>query len=64
VALTGVGLELIEKVAAAHFANEEKLHIGMTATERRQLGQLLNRLERSVDVYEATERREYGGVAR
>lgn len=56
VQLTDLGLELIEKVAAAHFANEQNLLVGLTATERRQLGQLLSRLERSIDVYETTAR--------
>lgn len=56
VQLTDAGLELIEKVAAAHFANEEKMLVGLTSTERRQLGQLLSRLERSIDVYETSNR--------
>jgi DNA-binding MarR family transcriptional regulator len=56
VQLTHAGLELIEKVVAAHFANEQELLVGLTASERRQLGQLLNRLERSIDVYETTAR--------
>lgn len=56
VKLTEKGLELIEKVAADHFANEEKLLVGLTTSERRQLGQLLSRLERSLDVFEATAR--------
>lgn len=64
VALTDAGVELIEKVAAAHFANEENLLVGMTATERRQLGKLLSRLDRSLDVYEATARREFDEIAR
>ncbi|MEU0649667.1 MarR family winged helix-turn-helix transcriptional regulator [Streptomyces umbrinus] len=54
VKLTDAGVELIEKVAAAHFANEENLLVGLTPTERRQLGQLLSRLERSLDGYETT----------
>jgi DNA-binding MarR family transcriptional regulator len=56
VQLTDVGLELIEKVAAAHFANEHNLLVGLTQAERRQLAQLLSRLERSLDVYETTSR--------
>lgn len=56
VQLTPRGLELIERVTAAHFANEERLLIGLTATERRQLAQLLSRLERSLDVYETAAR--------
>jgi DNA-binding MarR family transcriptional regulator len=54
VQLTDVGLELIEKVAAAHFANEHNLLVGLTQAEQRQLAQLLSRLERSLDVYETT----------
>jgi DNA-binding MarR family transcriptional regulator len=54
VQLTEAGLELIEKVAATHFANEENLLVGLTQSERRQLGQLLSRLERSLDAYETT----------
>ena len=56
VRLTEAGLELIEKVAAAHFANEENLLVGLTATDRRQLAQLLSRLERSLDAYETASR--------
>ena len=56
VRLTETGREVIEKVAAAHFANEAKLLVGLTTTERRQLGQLLSHLERSLDVFEATAR--------
>ncbi|HEY6493725.1 MAG TPA: MarR family transcriptional regulator [Trebonia sp.] len=56
VQLTDTGLDLIEKVAAAHFANEENLLVGLTVTERRQLAQLLSRLERSLDVYETISR--------
>jgi DNA-binding MarR family transcriptional regulator len=56
VQLTDAGLELIETVVAAHFANEKDLLVGLTVSEPRQLGQLLSRLERSIDAYEATSR--------
>jgi DNA-binding MarR family transcriptional regulator len=56
VQLTDPGLELIEKVAAAHFANEHDLLVGLVPSERRQLAQLLSRLERSLDVYETMSR--------
>ena len=64
VKLTDVGLDLIEKVAAAHFLNEQDLLVGMTATERRQLSQLLSRLERSLDAYEAASRTDDSGAGR
>jgi DNA-binding MarR family transcriptional regulator len=56
VQLTDAGLALIETVVAAHFANEKDLLVGLTVSEPRQLGQLLSRLERSIDAYEATSR--------
>jgi DNA-binding MarR family transcriptional regulator len=56
VQLTDAGLALIEEVVAAHFANEKELLVGLTASERRQLAQLLSRLERSIDAYEAASR--------
>ncbi|MET7996718.1 MarR family transcriptional regulator [Amycolatopsis sp. NPDC005232] len=64
VQLTDKGLGLIEEVAAEHFANEESLLVGLTATERRQLAQLLSLLERSLDVYETTSRTEEAGSDR
>lgn len=56
VQLSESGLELIDKVAALHFANEQDMLVGMTITERRQLAQLLSRVEVSLDVHEATVR--------
>ncbi|OZD68864.1 MarR family transcriptional regulator [Rhodococcus sp. 05-340-1] len=56
VQLTDDGRHLVEAVAADHFAAEDALLVALTATERRQLGQLLSRLERSLDVVEATTR--------
>lgn len=56
VRLTDFGLGLIESVVAAHFANEERLLVGLTGSERRQLAGLLSRLDRSLDAYETTAR--------
>jgi DNA-binding MarR family transcriptional regulator len=48
--LTGKGLEVINTVAAAHFANENQMLAGLTGAERRQLGRLLRKLEHSFEL--------------
>lgn len=50
VGLTDKGLEIIDEVAAAHFANEATMLAGLTPTERTQLARLLGRLEHSLDL--------------
>lgn len=47
--LTDKGLEVINTVAEAHFTNEDRMLAGLTAAERRQLGWLLSKLERSLE---------------
>lgn len=53
VQLTPAGLELIDQVTRAHFANEEKMLAGLTETERKQLAKLLRVLEHSLDAADA-----------
>ncbi|MCO5972228.1 MarR family winged helix-turn-helix transcriptional regulator [Actinoallomurus soli] len=52
--LTDRGLEAINTVAAAHFANEKRMLAGLTDAEQRQLGRLLRKLERSLELAEQT----------
>lgn len=56
VQLTDQGLTLINDLTRAHFANEERLLIGLTATERTRLAGLMSKLERSLDLAEASAR--------
>lgn len=46
--LTAEGLELTDRAAKEHFANEERMLSGLTAADRRQLAALLAKLERSL----------------
>jgi DNA-binding MarR family transcriptional regulator len=52
--LTDKGLEVADTVAHAHFANEARMLDGLTDAERRQLGRLLSKLERSLEKAERT----------
>lgn len=52
--LTEKGLEVVDTVAEAHFANENRMLAGLSETERRQLGRLLSKLERSLEEAERT----------
>lgn len=52
VRLTEQGREVIDAVADDHFANERAMLIGLTTAERQQLGGLLHRLERSMELAE------------
>lgn len=56
VQLTPAGLELIDTVTRAHFANEKGMLAGLTETEQRQLAKLLRLLERSLDDADARAR--------
>lgn len=56
VQLTDKGLEVIDEVAAAHFANEAQMLGGLSQTERTQLARLLSRLEHSLDLAEMQSR--------
>ena len=47
--LTPAGLDLTNRVAKEHFANELEMLAGLTTAERRQLASLLAKLERSLD---------------
>lgn len=47
--LTARGVEIAEVVAAAHFANEERMLAELSEEERRRLGRLLGKLERSLE---------------
>lgn len=53
VQLTQKGAELIDLLAAAHFANERRMLTGLTHAERRALAELLRGLERSLEASEA-----------
>lgn len=46
--LTDAGLELTDRVAKEHFANEARMLSGLTPADRRQLSALLAKLERSL----------------
>ena len=46
--LTAEGLELTDRVAKEHFANEDRMLSGLTPADRRQLAALLAKLERSL----------------
>ena len=50
VQLTDKGLDVIDRVSAAHFENERRMLGGLTATERDRLADLLSRLESSLDL--------------
>ncbi|MFD5064229.1 MarR family winged helix-turn-helix transcriptional regulator [Streptomyces sp. NPDC058394] len=52
--LTDRGIEIADVVAVAHFANEERMLAELTGAERRQLGRLLGKLERSLETAERT----------
>ncbi|WP_346771922.1 MarR family transcriptional regulator [Streptomyces sp. JH14] len=52
--LTDRGIEIADVVAVAHFANEERMLAELTEAERRQLGRLLGKLERSLETAERT----------
>ncbi|MEV8634098.1 MarR family transcriptional regulator [Streptosporangium sp. NPDC051023] len=47
--LTDRGLDLVERVAEAHFANERGMLEGLSEAERQRLGRLLSKLERSLE---------------
>ncbi|WP_285580427.1 MarR family winged helix-turn-helix transcriptional regulator [Actinoallomurus iriomotensis] len=47
--LTDKGLDVVNTVAKAHFANEDRMLAGLNEAERRQLGLLLSKLERSLE---------------
>lgn len=49
VQLTEEGLDFVDRVSAAHFANESRMLSGLTATEQERLADLLSRLEGSLD---------------
>ncbi|GAA4834198.1 MarR family winged helix-turn-helix transcriptional regulator [Saccharopolyspora rosea] len=49
VQLTEEGLAFVDRVSQAHFANENRMLRGLTATERERLADLLSRLEASLD---------------
>lgn len=53
VSLTDAGLDLIDKVTRAHFANEKRMLAGLGETDQRRLAKLLSQLERSLDDAEA-----------
>jgi DNA-binding MarR family transcriptional regulator len=46
--ITAVGLELTDRVAKEHFANEERMLSGLNQTERRHLAALLAKLDTSL----------------
>lgn len=48
VQLTDKGLELVDRVAEQHFANLDRLLVGLSATERASLAKGLNKLEQSI----------------
>lgn len=52
--LTERGAEVAETVAVAHFANEERMLAELSDAERRRLGELLGKLERSLETAERT----------
>jgi DNA-binding MarR family transcriptional regulator len=56
VQLTPAGLELIDRVTRAHFANEREMLAGLTAAEQKQLAKLLRLLEHSLDDADARSR--------
>ncbi|MFE3454219.1 MarR family winged helix-turn-helix transcriptional regulator [Nonomuraea sp. NPDC059194] len=47
--LTDAGLDLVERVAQTHFANEQRMLAKLTDVEQRQLARLLSRLESSLE---------------
>jgi DNA-binding MarR family transcriptional regulator len=59
VTLTPAGLELVDRIAAEHLANEERLLEPLTGEERRELAGLLRRL---LIAYEATSTRGHDGA--
>ncbi|MFC9626000.1 hypothetical protein ACFTXM_40600 [Streptomyces sp. NPDC056930] len=52
--LTGRGIEIADVVAVAHFANEQRMPAELSESERRRLGRLLGKLERSLETAERT----------
>lgn len=54
--LTDRGLEVVDEVSEAHFANERRMLGGLTSTEQDRLADLLSRLETSLDFAEVQER--------
>lgn len=52
VRLTEEGRKLVDAVTDDHFANEQAMLIGLSASERQQLAALLQRLERSMELAE------------
>lgn len=52
VELTAKGLDVIDQVLEAHFAEQEQMLEGLSQTERKQLAALLGRLEISLELYE------------
>lgn len=62
IGLTDEGLELTDRVTAAHFANEVRMLRGLTQAERTQLADLLSSLERSLDQAEREARAEADGA--
>lgn len=50
VRLTDAGLAVIDAVVEDHFSNEQRMLVGLTTTERKQLAQLLSRLELSLEL--------------
>ncbi|MBN9759511.1 Transcriptional regulator, MarR family [Pseudonocardia sp. Ae406_Ps2] len=47
--LTPSGLDLVDQVTRAHFANEREMLAGLDEAEQRRLARLLRRLEQSLD---------------
>lgn len=58
VELTDKGLDVVDRVSEAHFANEARMLGRLTATDRSQLARLLSRLEHSLDLAELRSRAE------
>jgi DNA-binding MarR family transcriptional regulator len=50
VTLTEAGLRVVDAVVDDHFRNELRMLAGLTATQRRELAELLSRLERSLEL--------------
>lgn len=53
--LTSKGLELIDRLFVEHLENERRMLAGLSAAEREQLGDLLARLELSLEAAEDTD---------
>lgn len=52
VELTDKGLDVVDRVSVAHFANERRMLGGLTSTEQDRIADLLSRLESSLDLAE------------